>query len=133
MRNKKLQQMKKTLILVIIIYLTIISQIGFAQIEIKIQSGEKASYQVGDNIGIKVFITSLPQTCAEGMERVKFYQSGIKITSQSTWKELKKGSWMKDVMISIVGNKKGMGLLTITRNSDKESYTKQIKFMLSDK
>lgn len=101
-----------------------------AQVIEKIISGEKTEYLAGDNFTIQFQLEVDPQSCQDGMEKTGIYASGISIENRSEWTELKKGLWQIVLTGRIVGNKKGMGQLTIVRKTDKQDLFKQVKFKI---
>jgi hypothetical protein len=100
----------------------------FSQVQVKITSGEKRAYNPGDEVCLSVSVSTSPQTCKDGMNQVKFYQSGLVIKKQGVWNEIKTGVWQKDLSCIIGKNKKGYGQLTIMRRVDKQSFVYQEKF-----
>lgn len=119
-------KLKKYLLLGICLVFTSLGCLG--QVQTKITQGEKTCYLLGDKIEMTILVTTLHQTCMDGMEQIKLYKSGIDIPKQSNWKELKKGLWQKDITIIITGNKKGFGMLTIMKKSDRQSFTYHKRF-----
>lgn len=105
-----------------------LSLVCYSQIAIKYTNGEKANYAINDLVSLSIEIKVPPETCIDGMNQTKFYQSGISIIEQSEWQEIKKGWWQKKVLLKITGNKKGFAKLTIMRRNDKQSISQQIRF-----
>lgn len=120
---------------IIIIRLSIICIIHFcvsattiAQIKTTITQGSKSVYSVGDKIEMTIVINTPIETCADGLGQVKLFQSGIEIQKQSNWKEIKKGTWQKEISLTITGNKKDYAMLTVMRRADKQSFSYQQRF-----
>lgn len=105
-----------------------LSLVNYGQVAITYTNGEKATYAINDMVSLSIEIKVPPETCIDGMNQTKFYQSGISIIEQSEWKELKKGLWQKKVTLRITGNKKEFATLTIMRRTDKQSFSQQIRF-----
>lgn len=110
-----------------------LSLMCFSQIAIKYTNGEKATYAIGDLVSLSIEIKVPPETCIDGMNQTKLYQSGISIIEQWEWQELKKGLWQKKVLLKITGNKKDFATLTIMRRNDKQSISQQIRFNYTKK
>jgi hypothetical protein len=100
----------------------------FSQITVQYIKGEKTNYAIGDTIMLSVRIKVPDETCLDGMNQTKFFQSGITILQQSLWQEIRKGYWQKEISIIITGNKKGKAMLTILRRNDKQSISHQEQF-----
>ncbi|MBK8806006.1 MAG: hypothetical protein IPO21_04895 [Bacteroidales bacterium] len=110
-----------------------LSLVCYCQIVIKYQNGEKANYAIDDVVTLSIVIKVPPETCIDGMNQTKLYQSGISIIEQLEWQELKKGLWQKKVILKITGNKKDFATLTIMRRNDKQSISQQIRFNYTKK
>lgn len=119
---------KKHLALIILV---IISFINIqAQISIGAVKGKKESYKVGDKIDLTIKLKTLPETCADGMSRVKIYVSGMEIETQTEWVQLKPGFWTKNIRVSMVQSKKNKGVITVMRRVDKENLFQQAEFLI---
>jgi hypothetical protein len=108
-----------------------INLFAMAQVSTTITQGAKSTYSIGDKVEITIVLTTPKETCADGLNHVKLFQSGINIQKQNSWKEVKKGLWQKEIILVITGNKKGFGMLTIMRRVDKQSFTYQQRFNYS--
>ena len=114
--------------LVIMLFFVLASLGVKAQVESRVTLGAKPAYQIGDELALEIRVHTSPETCAEGMEQVKFYQSGLEATQQSPWIELRKGLWKKDLRLRITGNRKAYAQLTVVRHTDKQAFTQPIRF-----
>jgi hypothetical protein len=119
---------KNCFIGLIILWIIFCPVILIGQVTINYTKGQKDKYNLNDEIGLSIMVTTRPQACLDGMKRTKLYISGIEITEQSEWQEVKKGLWQKKVDIRITGNNKGFGMLTIHRKSEEDSFIQQVKF-----
>jgi hypothetical protein len=122
---KRLHLLNLLLVLCLLIF---INAVGMAQVTTTITQGAKNTYSIGDKVEMTIVLTTPKETCADGLNHVKLFQSGINIQKQNSWKEIKKGLWQKEIMLVITGNKKGFGMLTIMRRVDKQSFTYQQRF-----
>lgn len=120
---------KLRFLLIALITIFICAQLQ-AQVTEKIISGEKTEYVPGDRFTIQFQLVVDPQSCQDGMEKTGIYASGISIENRSEWTELKKGLWQIVLKGRIVGNKKGMGQVTVVRKTDKQDLFKQVKFKI---
>jgi hypothetical protein len=98
------------------------------QISVQYLQGQKATYRVGDTVTLCVQISVPPETCLDGMNTTKFYQSGISIIRKDAWQEIEKGLWQKDISLIITGNKKANAALTILRRNDKQTISHKEPF-----
>ena len=106
---------------------------AFGQVNVQYIKGEKEIYNIGDTIALSIQIMAPEETCLDGMKTTKFFQKGISIIRQSSWQEIKKGFWQKDISLIITGNKKKEAILTIFRRNDKQSVSHQEQFKYTSK
>ncbi len=119
-------------ITVLFIGILLLSGTGIAQVMTRIISGEKGAYVKGDKLIIEVIIEVNPKSCKDGMSMTKVYPSGLEITDRLDWIELKPGVWKTRVNCVIGVCKKGVGMLTIIRRTDKDQLMYQQKFNMQD-
>ncbi len=109
-------------------FLIFFSLTGLSQISTKYTKGEKTSYNIGDTVTISIMVKVPVETCLDGLNQTKLFQSGISIIMQSPWQEIRRGFWQKEISLIITGNKKGSAILTIMRRNDKQSVSYQEQF-----
>jgi hypothetical protein len=100
----------------------------FGQINVQYIKGEKAAYSIGDTVTLSIQVKVPAETCLDGMEQTKFFQRGISIIKQSSWHEIRKGYWQKEISLVITRNRKGNAVITIMRRNDKQSVSCQEQF-----
>ncbi len=115
-------------ILFLVVILCFFSVSSFGQVQVEFIKGEKELYATGDTISMKVSATVPQKTCADGMARIVFFRSGLKICNNEKWEKINPGLWEKTVTVVITGNKKDVAMLTIMRRSDIQSFTYQQRF-----
>lgn len=128
---KRISKLKKDWLLVLLFLFTF--SIATAQVTTTIIQGAKSVYSIGDKVELTIEISTPNETCIDGLNQIKLFQSGIDIQKQNNWKEIRKGLWQKNVLLVITGNKKGFGMLTIMRRVDKQSFTYQQRFNYANK
>lgn len=101
-----------------------------AQIQISVTKNQKEVYKAGDQIEVQINLKTLPQTCAEGMERTKVYVSGMEILTQTDWMKTNNSIWTKKVTLKFIETSKKEAKITVMRKVDKESLFKQQKFAI---
>jgi len=116
--------MRKLLILMMLLF----SSVAWSQVKFTYNDGKKEVYVVGDKVQITIEIQVPPETCADGMQKLKILGSGLKITSLSDWTEVRKGLWNKKIECVIETNKKSFSQLTVFKRSDKQDLVVQEKF-----
>ncbi len=112
----------------LLITFSFLSMTSFGQIRVDFIKGEKNMYATGDTISMKVIASVPKETCTDGMERISFFRSGIKICDKEKWVKIEPGLWEKMVTVVITGNKKDVAMLTIMRRSDIQSFSFQQRF-----
>lgn len=100
----------------------------FAQLKVDYPKGQQTLYRLGNEVDLVLTLQVPEKTCLDGVNQTKLFQSGVEITQQTVWHELKKGVWQKSVTVKIIGNKKGSAILTVMRKTDQQSFTEQIHF-----
>lgn len=106
--------------------------LSFGQIKLEYVTAKKNGYVVGDVIDLKIALKSNTGTCLQGMKQTKIYLAGLELLSETEWKELSKGVFVKHVKIQIRESKSSTRKLTILRRVDKESLFHQEKFALQN-
>jgi len=101
-----------------------------AQIRVDYPEGKKSVYQTGEIIHVRILLKSTPETCLDGMKKTKVFPSGLKINSQTAWKQIAKAQFQKELTLEVVSNKKKQAKLTILRKVDKENLFHQETFTI---
>jgi len=120
--------MRKLLILMMLLF----SSVVWSQVKFTYNDGKKEVYVVGDKVQITIEIQVPPETCADGMQKVKIFGSGLQISTLSNWIEIRKGLWSKKIECMIQPNKKTFSQLTVFNRSDKQDLVVQEKFNRKD-
>lgn len=120
--------MRKLLILLMFAF----SSITWAQVKFVYLSGKKDIYNVNDKVRITIEMQVPPETCVDGMKKVKILGSGLHIISLGNWTELRKGLWYKNIECVVETNKKSFSQLTVFKRSDKQDLVVQEKFNRKD-
>jgi hypothetical protein len=113
---------------VLIILFLLIKVSVSSQIAVKYVSAKKAFYNKDDTLSVMVLMKLDSQSCLQGMKKTYIYFSGCEDTGFRQWQQLSTGVYRKDMLIRILGNTKNKAKLTITRNTDKESFFRQEVF-----
>jgi hypothetical protein len=106
----------------------LISGNAFSQISIRYLNGKKTCYHYGDTIRIEVMMSLNPKSCLEGMKKSYIYLSGCEDILKSQWMKRANNIYQKNLALKVTGNAKNKAKLTLTRNTDKESYFRQETF-----
>ena len=112
----------------LIFCLFLLSTCCFGQVKTRVILGEKGVYSPGDAVTIQILVTVNPKTCIDGMALTKIYARGMEIKKRAGWKEQKPGIWENLIICTISNSKKGFGMLTIVRRTDKDQFMVQLKF-----
>jgi len=121
--------MKKGALILIILFSAFTA---FSQITVKYLDGKKESYHRGDVIKMTVVVKLNPKSCLEGADKTYIYCAGCQNQSKSSWKEISKNVYSKDLIIKISDKAKNKSTVTFVRNTDKESFTQQEIFKISN-
>jgi hypothetical protein len=106
----------------------LMSASAFSQISVRYMGAKRAYYQVGDTIHVNVYVKLSAESCLDGMRKTYIYFSGCEDITGRKWRQLPNKVYQKDIAIRITGKAKSRAKVTITRNTDKESFFKQESF-----
>lgn len=104
----------------------------FSQITVKYSDGKKEAYHRGDVIKIIVFVKLNPKSCIDGADKTYIYCAGCQNQSKTSWKETTRNVYSKELIIKISEKAKNKATVTFVRNTDKESFTQQEIFKISN-
>lgn len=119
------QLMKKWVITLLFV---LISANIFAQINVRYSGTKRNIYHRGDTIHIAVLMRLNPKSCLDGMKKTYIYFSGCEDELNSQWKKYPNNIFAKNMIVRINSNAKDKAKVTITRNTDKDSYFRQETF-----
>lgn len=109
---------------IIIVFFALLSTDAFSQISVRYNGAKKSYYHHGDTVRITVLLRLNPKSCLEGMKKTYIYLSGCEDVLRGQWVKRPNNIFQKDVALKI-GIKADKAKMTITRNTDKESYFRQ--------
>lgn len=85
--------------LFVLLFLLGLITVAQSQIQMKYITTPKDYYLKGDNISVLINLKTLPETCKDGLDRVKIYVSGLSILQQSDWKRISPATWQKQIRL----------------------------------
>ena len=100
----------------------------FSQINVRYSGAKRSLFHRGDTIHVAVVMRLNPKSCLDGMRKTYMYFSGCEDIRNAQWQKLPGNLFRKEMIIRIAGNAKNKARLTITRNTDKDSYFRQETF-----
>ena len=118
--------------LFVLLFLLGLITVAQSQIQMKYITTPKDYYLKGDNISVLINLKTLPETCKDGLDRVKIYVSGLSILQQSDWKRISAATWQKQIRLEVVGGNRKDAKITILRKVDKENLFFQEHFKISN-
>jgi hypothetical protein len=98
---------------------------GYAQIAVRYPGAKKALYHRGDTLSMVVLLKLNPKSCLDGMKKTYVYYSGCENVRDKGWKQLPSRIFQKEIIIRITDNARDKAKVTITRDTDKESFFRQ--------
>ena len=107
-------------IIAAIVFLSSSSKIFACEIDFSVVGTKKATYNVGDEIVIKVEVTFTHRNCPEGIEKTKFKTNGLKVIGKTKWEETSPGVFIRKLKVKVTGSKKGKVSINAVRTCDKE-------------
>lgn len=100
----------------------------FSQIIINYPNEKKQFYHRGDTIHVVVMMKLNPKSCIDGIKKTYIYFSGCEDIIKAQWIKHSNNTFQKDLALKIAEGKNNKAKMTITRNTDKESYFRQEQF-----
>jgi hypothetical protein len=100
----------------------------FSQINVRYSGAKRSLFHRGDTIHVAVVMRLNPKSCLDGMRKTYIYFSGCEDIRNAQWQKLPGNLFRKEMIIRIAANAKNKARLTITRNTDKDSYFRQETF-----
>lgn len=112
-----------------IVFFALMSVHVFSQISVRYYSAKKSSYHPGDTIRISVLLRLNPKSCLDGMKKTYIYFSGCEDILRTQWMKRPNNIFQKDMILKM-NTQAEKAKMTITRNTDKESYFRQETLMI---
>jgi hypothetical protein len=106
----------------------LVSAPSFSQIALKYTGAKRAFYHQGDTIGLVLVMKLNPRSCLDGMKKTYIYYSGCEDILQKNWKQLPNRLFQKHILVKISTQGGHKARVTITRDTDKESFFRQEAF-----
>jgi hypothetical protein len=100
-----------------------------AQIGVRYLGAKRPFYHHGDTVRVTVMMRLSPGSCLEGMKKTYLYFSGCEDILKAPWVKCPNYVFQKNLAIKL-GAKADKAKITITRNTDKDSYFKQETLMI---
>jgi hypothetical protein len=110
---------------VLIIFFLLMKISVSSQITVRYVSAKRAFYSRNDTLSIVLVVKIDSRSCLQGMKKTYLYFSGCEDIGFGQWQQFSAGVYRKYMIIHIKGNTKNRAKLTITRNTDKESFFRQ--------
>lgn len=115
----------RTLVTALFVMMTVTA---LSQISVRCMSAKRTSYQRGDTIRVMLVMRLNPQSCLEGMKKTYVYLSGCEELSRFSWRQLPNKIFEKEMVLRISDNARGKAKITVTRDTDKDSFFRQEVF-----
>ena len=113
-----------------ITFFVILSFKAFSQITVNYPDGKKLFYHQGDTIHLTVVMKLSSQSCLEGMRKTYLYYSGCKDLVKTQWSQCPNNIFRKYLVIQVTADAGKKAKVTITRDTDKESFFRQETFII---
>jgi hypothetical protein len=97
---------------------------AFSQVCLKYYGAKKPFYHPGETVRIAVQVKLNPNSCMAGMKNTYLYFSGCENILNVQWSKGPNNVFQKDILVKL-GQKTGKAKITVTRNTDKESFFRQ--------
>ena len=91
---------------------------------------EKKSYNIGDEIVIKVKIVLFHRNCNVDIKTTQYKSEGLKILAGTDWVETSTGTWERKLKVKITEDKADKASLKIYRTCNKTGGSTTVTFNL---
>lgn len=111
----------KRLLAVLVVVLSVAYQSVACEIKVGVQEkSKKESYKVGDEVVIDVQVQLIHHHCGLEIKKTKFVYENLQIVGATEWKEVRPGTYTRQVKAKVTADKAGDAKLIIDRKCDKE-------------
>ncbi|HPT03851.1 MAG TPA: hypothetical protein PLG86_01805 [Bacteroidales bacterium] len=90
------------------------------EIKFQIVKNEKTTYNVGDELVVRVVVEKTHRRCETGIDATEFSGDGLKVTAATPWKETGNGFFTRELKVKVTGNKNGKLVLYAKRTCSKQ-------------
>jgi hypothetical protein len=118
MKSKKTLAFKSLLIAMLLYLITGI--VSACEISFAVEGKEKAKYEIGEIVIIKVTIELTHNNCPVALKDTKIQGSGIEIVGATEWKNPTDSKWERKVKVKIISTKEGKATITAKRTCEKD-------------
>lgn len=108
----------------------LVSAPACSQISVKYMSAKRAFYHPGDTVRMVVVLKLNPQSCLDGMKKTYVYYSGCEDLYNKPWHQSPNKLFYKELLIKISTRARGKAKVTMTRDTDKDSFFRQESFII---
>lgn len=90
------------------------------EINFKIDGQEKAKYDIGDIVVLKITVEFTHNACPVALKETKIQANGMEILGATEWKNVSGNIWERKVKVKITSNKEGKAIISARRSCDKD-------------
>lgn len=115
---------------ILILLFVLIPASASTQISVRYTSAKRTYYHHGDTIGMTVMMRLSPQSCLDGMKKTYIYFSNCENVSDAPWRQSRNKIFYREMLVKVAGNAGEKAKMTITRDTDKDSFFRQESWMI---
>ena len=90
------------------------------EIKFQIVKNEKSTYNIGDELVVRVVVERTHRRCEVGIDATEFSGDGLKVIAATPWKETGNGLFTRDLKVKVTGNKNGKLVLYAQRTCSRQ-------------
>jgi hypothetical protein len=109
----------KSLLIAMFLYL-FTGIVSACEITFTLEGKEKAKYEIGEIVIIKVLVELTHNNCPVALKETKIQGYGIEILGATDWKNPSGTKWERKVKVKITSSKDGNATITAKRTCDKD-------------
>ena len=112
----------------ITVLFVLMSATAFSQITVRYIGAKRTFYNRGDTIRLVVMMRLSPQSCLDGMKKTYIYFSNCENLSNKPRYQSRDKVFCKEMYVRLIGIAGKKAKVTITRDTDKDSFFRQESF-----
>ena len=115
--------MVKKIVFLILLMLSTAFVSMACEINFKIDGQEKAKYDIGDIVVLKITVEFTHNACPVALKETKIQANGMDILGATEWKNVSGNIWERKIKVKITSNKEGKAIISARRSCEKDGGT----------
>jgi hypothetical protein len=118
----------RKLFLLLVLVSAFLTNTNACELKFSISGDKKEVYKAGEEVIIEIQMVLTHRICEIELSQSKFSFEGLKVLGATPWKEIRQGTFIRQVKIQISDDAKSEAKLALTRKCSKEGGYCEIIF-----